>query len=201
MMLLSKKVTKTRRCQFRGFSLFLLWEGGGRREKIGGTMKVMRRGMEHEQMMSRVKADELERQEDRKTLEEPERRRRSTRNLSLDESSIVGEERSELDRHPASFFPARRMLRKSSLLWSPTRRHLFQLSTAVHRSPPDLPSTQSSPLPTLSLCRDSFSLESFLRTPGSGQDHVRVLRAGSDGGDPSSVSLEGSLVDERFRHG
>lgn len=45
-----------------------------------------------------------------------------------------------------------------------------------------------------------LALLSLLRTPGSGQDHVRVLRAGSDGGDPSSVSLEGSLVDERLGH-
>lgn len=33
-------------------------------------------------------------------------------------------------------------------------------------------------------------------TPRSSQDHVRVLRASSDGGDPVAVASEGALVDE-----
>ena len=32
------------------------------------------------------------------------------------------------------------------------------------------------------------------------QEHVWVLRRGSDGGDPSLVGGEGASVDERFRH-
>lgn len=48
--------------------------------------------------------------------------------------------------------------------------------------------------------RSRFLCNEQMLTPGRGQDHVRVFGAGGDGGNPSSVSLEGALVDERFRH-
>lgn len=50
---------------------------------------------------------------------------------------------------------------------------------------------------------ESFSIEEDggdQLTSRSGQDHVRVLGRGSNGGDPSRVTSEGSLESERFSH-
>jgi hypothetical protein len=78
---------------------------------------------------------------------------------------------------------------------------LFRLfSPPSHLQLLDGPSTIVLPLAVDLLLASLAQKHRALLTSGSSQDHVRVLRAGSNSGDPARVTGEGSLESERFTH-